>query len=226
MLGVVRLSFLAALVLGIASCRTTPADPTVPPPANAFRLLDASSSPSEWRKRDGTASGWTLEDGVLTVKPGDGDAVSTQEIGDGRLHVELNLPRAGGPEGRRASSGIYLLGRWKVQVLDCWENTTYDDGTCGALYGLVAPTALAPKPPDRWQTYDIDFRAPRAGANGVVTTAGRITVVQNGTTIIDDASFDRTTAGGIDETLVTRGPVLLQDRGAPVRYRNIWYQPY
>ena len=84
---------------------------------------------------------------------------------------------------------------------------------------------IAPKPPEHWQTYDVDFRAPRADATGLVTTAGRITVVHNGTVIIQDASFDRTTKGGIDETIVSRGPVLLQDRGSPVRYRNLWFLP-
>lgn len=211
---------LAALVIGgLVSCRTTPPDAgPVPPPDGATRLFDRAA---DVRKRDGTASGWKLDGGVLTVSPGDGDAVSAQELGDGRLHVEFNLPRTQ----PRASSGVYLMGRWKVQVLDCWENETYDDATCGALYGLVAPATVAPKRPEHWQTYDIDFRAPRADASGLVTTAGRITVVHNGTTIIEDASFDRTTKGGIDETIVSRGPVLLQERGTAVRFRNVWFVP-
>ena len=208
------------LCLGLASCKSQPPDDgPVAPPDGAIRV-------EGWRHRDGSPSRWTLgEDGVLTVKPGDGDAVSTTEIGDGLLHVEFNLPRVNAAGQNRANSGVYVMGRWEVQVLDCWENETYQDGTCGALYGLVSPTALAPKRPDHWQTYDIEFRAPRANAAGVVTTAGRITVVQNGTTIIDDATFDRTTKGGLDETIVSRGPVLLQDHGSPVRYRNLWFVP-
>lgn len=215
----------ALLGFSLAGCPSRPLEVLAPAPPRAIVLFDGTRIDG-WRHRDGTAVGWTLEKGALTVKPGDGDAVSAQELGDGRLHVEFNLPRMRNATGQsRANSGIYLHGRWEVQILDCWENETYEDGTCGALYGLIAPTALAPKPPEQWQAYDIDFRAPRANAAGVVTTAGRISVIQNGTTIIDDAPFDSTTLGGIDETIVSRGPVLLQDHGSPVRFRNIWFLP-
>lgn len=215
-----------AIALLFTSCRRPPppdAGPVAPPPG-AVVLFDGTRTDG-WRHRDGTQTGWIIEKGGLTVKPGDGDAVSAVEIGDGRLHVEFNLPRVNGTGQARANSGVYVMGRWEVQVLDCWENETYREGTCGALYGLVAPSALAPKPPGHWQTYDIDFRAPRAGPTGVVTTGGRITVVHNGTPIIVDAPFDRVTKGGLDETIVSRGPVLLQDHGSPVRFRNIWHVP-
>ena len=219
-----RLLFVT-IFAGVASCSSKPPDPgPVKPPAGAVLLFDGTRSDG-WRRRDGTASGWTLEGGALMVQPGDGDAVSATEIGDGLLHVEFNLPRVNAAGQNRANSGVYLLGRWEVQILDCWENETYEDGTCGALYGLVAPSALAPKPPGHWQTFDIEFRAPRANAAGIVTTAGNITVVHNGTPVIQDASFDRTTKGGLDETIVSRGPVLLQDHGSPVRFRNIWFLP-
>jgi hypothetical protein len=215
----------AAMGLALVSCRTTPPDagPVTPPPG-AVVLFDGTRTDG-WRHRDGTQTGWRLESGVLVVKPGDGDAVSMEEIGDGRLHVEFNLPRVNASGQSRANSGVYVMGRWEVQVLDCWENETYEDGTCGALYGLVAPTSLAPKPPGHWQAYDIDFRAPRVGPQGVVTTSGRITVLHNGTRILEDAPFDRVTTGGLDETIVSRGPVLLQDHGSPVRFRNIWWLP-
>lgn len=220
-----RALLLVTILPLVVSCTSKPPDPgPVKPPAGAIILFDGTRADG-WRRRDGTASGWTLDGGALVVKPGDGDALSTAEIGDGLLHVEFNLPRMSATGQNRANSGVYLLGRWEVQVLDCWENETYGNGTCGALYGLVAPTALAPRRPGHWQTYDIDFRVPRANAAGVVTTAGTLTVVHNGTPIIQDAPFDRTTKGGLDETIVSRGPVLLQDHGSPVRYRNIWFVP-
>jgi hypothetical protein len=133
------------------------------------------------------------------------------------------MPEAKGQA--RANSGVFLQGRYEIQVLDFYMNDTYPDGACGALYKIIAPSKNASKPPEQWQTYDISYKAPRVDAEGKVVEKGVVTVVQNGTTIIDKGRFDRTTAGGLDDKLGTSGPVLLQDHGCKVRYRNIWFKP-
>src|SRR5438128_2005787 len=87
------------------------------------------------------------------------------------------------------------------------------------------PPKDANKPPEQWQTYDITFHSPRVDDDGKVTEKGRLTVVFNGETVIDDGRFDKNTAGEIDTKLGTPGPILLQDHGCKVRFRNIWLEP-
>jgi hypothetical protein len=129
----------------------------------------------------------------------------------------------------RANSGVYLQGRYEIQVLDSFENDTYADGSVGALYRLIAPDPQAQKKASRqpklWQTFDITFHAPLVDATGQVTEKGKLTVILNGVTIIDNGRFDRTTGGALDGKIGTPGPILLQDHGCPVRYRNLWLQP-
>src|SRR5262249_38979528 len=133
-----------------------------------------------------------------------------------------------------ANSGVYLQGRYEVQVLDTYRNDTYANGSVGALYGLIAPDKEAQhkavRPPEQWNRYDITFHAPRVNDQGKVTEKGRITVVLNGVPLIENGKFDRVTAGAMDDKIGTPGPLLLQDHhnakgAANVRYRNIWLQP-
>src|SRR5262249_32775701 len=129
----------------------------------------------------------------------------------------------------RANSGVYLQGRYEIQVLDSYMNDTYANGSVGALYGIIAPDKKAQqkaiKPPEQWNTYDITFRAPRVDDKNKVTAKGEVTVVMNGVTIIDRGQFDKVCGAAIDEKLGTPGPILLQDHGCKVRYRNIWLKP-
>ncbi|HZU36876.1 MAG TPA: DUF1080 domain-containing protein, partial [Gemmataceae bacterium] len=172
-----------------------------------------------------------VEDGYMQVKPGSHDIRTKQKFGtDYKLHVEFWLPlMADKHDQARANSGVYLQGRYEIQVLDNYHNTTYNDGSIGAMYKVITPDlkaqARAIRPPEQWQTYDITFHAPRVDDNGKVTKPGHITVVLNGVAIIDNASFDRTTPGAMDEKIGTPGPLRLQDHGCKVRYRNIWLEP-
>ncbi len=99
-------------------------------------------------------------------------------------------------------------------MLDSFHNDTYVDGSCGALYKIIAPSQNASKPPEEWQTYDITFRAPRVDREGHVTEKGEVTVVHNGVTIIDRGRFDHSTPGALDTAQGTPGPIMLQDHGA------------
>src|SRR5262249_41179229 len=129
----------------------------------------------------------------------------------------------------RANSGVYLQGRYEIQVLDSYMNDTYEKGGVGALYGILEPDHDALKkairPPEEWQTYDITFHAPRVDAGGKVTEPGRLTVALNGVTIIEGGKFDKVTGGALDDKIGEPGPIRLQDHGCKVRYRNIWIKP-
>jgi hypothetical protein len=124
----------------------------------------------------------------------------------------------------RGNSGVYIQGRYEVQILDSFENDTYSMGECGALYGIIAPSKKASKPPEQWQTYDITFRAPKMEGDKVIEK-GEITVVHNGITVIDKGRFAKTTAGATDEKLAEPGPIRLQDHGDKLRFRNVWVKP-
>jgi hypothetical protein len=182
---------------------------------------------SGWVTRQGGRPGWKVEDGYMEVVPGKGDIMTERRFGpDFQLHAEFWLPLMAEAKGQaRANSGVYLQGRYEIQVLDSYMNETYPDGVCGALYKIIAPSKNANKPPEQWQTYDITLFSPRVDENGKVTKPGQLTVVQNHETIIDKGSFDHTTAGAVDEHLGQPGPILLQDHHCKVRFRNLWLKP-
>jgi hypothetical protein len=202
----------------------------VKPPKGAEMLFDGKDL-AGWETREGKEAEWKVEEGTMEVVPGKGDIRTRQTFGpDFKLHVEFWLPlMADKKDQARANSGVYLQGRYEIQVLDNYMNTTYADGSVGALYRIIAPDkeaqAKAIRPPEQWQNYDITFHAPRVDDQGKVTEQGRVTVVLNGVAIIDDGKFDKVTGGALDEKLGTPGPILLQDHGCKVRYRNIWLQP-
>jgi hypothetical protein len=200
------------------------------PPAGAEVLFDGKDL-DNWESMDGRPAQWKIEDGSLVVAPGKGDIRTKQTFGpDFQLHVEFWLPlMADKKDQARANSGVYLQGRYEVQVLDNYMNTTYANGSVGALYSLITPNKEAQekaiRPPEQWQTYDITFHAPRTDEQGKVTKDGRITVRLNGVAIIDDGKFDRVTPGAFNDKIGTPGPLRLQDHGCKVRFRNIWLKP-
>jgi hypothetical protein len=213
-------------------------DPLVPLVHQVKMLLDGKSLEG-WVKRDGQPAEWKVKDGYVECVPGTGNILTREKFGpDFELHVEFWLPLVKDAQGqKRANSGIFLQGRYEVQVLDSYMNDTFANGSVGALFGLLAPDATAQqkaiKPPEQWNSYDITFHAPRVDDQGRVSEKGRVTVKLNGFTLIDNGPFDRTTSTtAIDERLGEPGPIMLQDYdvyargfGSPVRYRNIWLKP-
>jgi len=197
---------------------------TVAPPADATVLIGTDLS--RWQKEGGGAPGWKVEQGYVEVVPGAGGIVSRDAFGDAQLHVEWMAPLpAVGESQERGNSGVFLMGRYEVQVLDSYENQTYPDGQASAIYGQFPPLVNASRPPGEWQTYDIIFHRPRFDAAGKVTSPARFTVLHNGVLVQDNVVLSGPTAHQRRppyEKHEDRLPLSLQDHGTKVRYRNIW----
>jgi hypothetical protein len=224
--------FLFSALLGLsafifcASSARSDDRPAGTPPEGAKVLFDGKDL-SGWSTMGGKPAAWKLGEGFVEVVPGSGNMRTKGTFGpDFKLHVEFWLPlMASATSQARANSGVYLQGRYEVQVLDSYMNDTYKAGECAALYLLIPTSKNANKPPEQWQTYDITFHAPRVDAEGKVTKKGILTVVFNGQTVIDKGEFDKVTGGEIDNKIGEPGPIFLQDHGCPIRYRNIWIKP-
>jgi hypothetical protein len=192
------------------------------PPSDATVLFDGKDL-SAWKSGD-KAAGWKIENGYAEVN-GSGDLETRASFGDCQLHVEWAEPAKVESESQgRGNSGVFLMGRYEVQVLDSFENRTYADGQCAALYGQEPPLVNACKKPGEWQSYDILFRAPRFDGDKLVSPA-LVTVLQNGIVVQHAAEFLGATAHRAlpkYSAHAAQGPIVLQDHGNPVRYRNLW----
>src|SRR5271154_19220 len=106
---------------------------------------------------------------------------TTQEFGDIQLHLEFREPTPATGDGQsRGNSGVFFMGQYEIQVLDCYSNKTYADGATGGIYGQHPALANACRPPGEWETYDIVFNVPHFGANGELLSPGYATVILNG----------------------------------------------
>jgi hypothetical protein len=225
------LSLLSAALIGLATAaigdEPKPNDKTLgmKPPDGAVVLFDGGGLEG-WVRKDGKGpADWPVADGIMTVGKGRGDIKTERTFGDFRLHLEFNVPYMPAAKGQaRGNSGVYLAGIYELQVLDSYGLTPRSDD-CGAIYKQVTPSVNACKPPLQWQTYDVTFHKAKV-EGGKVTQKARVTVVQNGITIIDDKEIDPT-PGGASATIKAGedGPLLLQDHGNEVQYRNIWIKP-
>jgi hypothetical protein len=199
------------------------------PPSDAIILFDGKDL-SKWVSvKDGGPARWKVENGYMEVVPGTGDIQTVEEFGDCQLHIEWAAPAEVRGEGQgRGNSGVFLMGRYEIQVLDCYENPTYADGTTAAIYGQYPPLVNACRKPGEWQVYDIIWLAPRFDENGNLIRPAYVTVFHNGVVVhYHTPLFGLTTHRA---TLPYQphppvGPLRLQDHGDPVRYRNIWYRP-
>jgi hypothetical protein len=201
---------------------------STPPPRGAVVLFDGKNL-NAWVKARGKATGdpaaWKLvEGGAMQVQ---GSDIMTKEKFGGRfkLHVEFRVPYMPAAKGQgRGNSGVYVQGRYEVQVLDSYGLKSKNND-CGGLYGVAAPLVNACKAPTVWQSYDIEFTAPKC-ENGKKVGNARLTVYHNGTKIHDNVEIpvDNTTAG-LGGNVCDPGPIMLQDHGNPVQYRNIWLLP-
>jgi hypothetical protein len=164
----------------------------------------------------------------MEVVPKTGDITSKAEFGDCQLHVEWASPAevVSASQGR-GNSGVFLMGKYEFQVLDCYDNPTYADGTTGGIYGQYPPLVNACRKPGEWQVYDIVWIAPRFVGDELLTPACA-TVFLNGVllhhakVIQGPTQHKKTTKYEVQPSV---GPLKLQDHSNPVRFRNIWYRP-
>jgi hypothetical protein len=201
------------------------------PPSDAVVLFDGGDL-SRWNQRGrGADAGkfvdarWKVGDGWFEVAPNTGDLLSREKFGDCQIHVEWSSPTEihANSQGR-GNSGVLIMSRYEMQVLDAWDNPTYADGEASAIYGQWPPLVMPARRPGEWNTYDIAFEAPRFDGEKLVRPAF-VTLFYNGVIVhnrkeILGAMVYRKvatyTAHGAEE------PLMLQDHHNPVRYRNIW----
>ena len=198
-----------------------------PAPQDATLLLGAGDDRRAWQMMDGAGVTWAMNNGVLET--GKGLIRTRAEFTDYQLHVEFATPKdAKGDSQERGNSGVFLNGKFEIQVLDSYQNRTYADGSAAAMYGQYPPLVNASRAPGEWQSYDIAFTSPRFGAAGTLATPAIVTVLHNGIVVHNATAFWGPTAHKkIDPYSPdnAKGPIALQDHGNPVRYRNIWIRP-
>jgi len=145
---------------------------------------------------------------------------SKEKFGDHTLHIEFRTPFMPKAQGQaRGNSGVYVQGRYEVQVLDSF-GLEGENNECGGIYSLGKPAVNMCSPPLTWQTYDIDFTAPKKGDDGE-TEPGRITVKHNGVVIHNNVKLTKGTPGGLPMGDDVEA-LFLQNHGNPVAFRNIW----
>jgi 3-keto-disaccharide hydrolase len=196
-------------------------------PSDAVVLLGPGSDLSAWQMADGSPATWTMDYGVLQT--GKGMLHTKQQFTDFQLHVEFATPsKVQGNSQGRGNSGVFLLGKFEVQVLDSYQNITYSDGQAAAMYGQYPPLVNVARAPGEWQAYDIVFTAPRFAADSTLQKPAIVTVLHNGVVVHNGTAYWGPTRhkSVLPYTPdMASGPIMLQDHGNPVRYRNIWIRP-
>jgi hypothetical protein len=203
----------------------TPGSQAGAPPSDAKVLFNGTDA-SAFEGIRGEPVKWEVRDGTLIVAPHTGSIRTRGSFGDCQIHVEWTSPNPPTGEGQsRGNSGIIVMGMFEIQVLDSYHSKTYSDGQAGALYGQYPPLVNATKAPGEWQTYDIVFRKPRFDANGGLVSRARVTVFHNGVVVQDNSLLGGPTANHNRPPffpIPDRLPLVLQEHGTAVRYRNIW----
>jgi hypothetical protein len=224
-----KMSLLALpLISTIALAQGTGIDCTLgmAPPPEAVVLFDGTDLDAWVRQGTDETLEWELVDEAMQV--GGGSATTADHFEDCQLHLEFWVPHMPEAEGQgRGNSGVYLQGSYEVQVLDSYgiPQDELQLGDCGAIYETAIPPVNACKAPETWQTYDIFFRAPRFDDAGELAEPALMTVYHNGILIHERVEVPAPTRAAMPRDVTQPGPIMLQDHGNPVRYRNIWLVP-
>ena len=205
----------------------TPGKALGAPPSDAIVLFEGKDL-SRWRQYAGGKEiepRWKVIDGYFECAPGTGSLVTRDKFGDVQLHIEWSEPKdIQGRDQDRGNSGVLLMDRYEIQVLDSWQNVTYADGQAGSLYGQWPPLVNPIRPPGEWQQYDIVFEAPRFEGEKLVRPAFA-TVFFNGVLVHHRKEILGTMVHRAVAKYSPHGeeePLTLQDHGHKVRYRNVW----
>lgn len=198
-------------------------------PSDATILYNGNSL-AAFQKKDGSPAGWKIDaDGAITDIKGAGDLITKEAFGNCQLHIEFREPSEVKSSGQgRGNSGVYIMGKYEIQVLDSYNNPTYSNGQAGAVYKQHVPLVNASRKPGEWQSYDIVFTAPLFKENGDLESPARVTVIHNGVLIQNNVTI----LGPTDWVMkpvykkhASKLPLMLQDHGDdgnPISYRNIW----
>lgn len=195
-------------------------------PSDAIVLFNGTGL-SQWcTANDSTKeANWHIENGMLQVRPGAGNIRTKENFEDFQLHVEWKSPEVIKGEGQgRGNSGIFLQGYYEIQVLDNNNNPTYVNGQAGSLYKQQPPLVSAVKNRGEWHSYDILYTAPRYNSDGIRIRKGSVTVIHNGVVVQYNTEIAGTTEYiGMPRVVAHgTGPIVLQDHGDLVQFRNIW----
>ncbi len=204
-----------------------PGEKNEQPPSDAIVLFDGSDL-SNWCHRGDMEelyeAEWKIVDGCLEVAPRTGNLYTIDSFGSCQLHIEWMIPEGtqGASQGR-GNSGIKLMEKFEIQVLDSYRNRTYADGQAGSIYGQFPPLVNAVRKQGEWQTYDIFFSAPQFENDKLVRPAS-ITLLHNGVLVQLHRELTGPTGASLPKysPMQPAAPIMLQDHGNKVRYRNIW----
>lgn len=210
---------------GTASTQETPGKA----PSDAIVLFDGKDL-SKWASRDKKGlvePKWAVQDGAMVAEKGARTVFTRENFGGNiQLHVEWATPEEVKGNGQgRGNSGVIIMGRYEIQVLDSYDNVTYADGQAGAIYGQYPPLVNACRKPGQWQSYDIIFEAPVFDENKKLVKPAYATVLHNGVLlhhrqeILGPMVYKKVARYTYHEP---EGPLTLQYHGAAIRYRNIW----
>ena len=202
------------------------------PPSDAIILFDGTSESvvKNWQGGGGKPTKWTVKNGEFICTPGSGAVRTKEEFGDCQIHIEWKTPiddRYGW-----GNSGVFLMGKYEIQILDSsavkpsrspWKPANYADGQAGSVYGENPPLVQPCRKPGEWQTYDIVFHPPLWDGKRLVDP-GSVTLFFNGVVVQDDFPLQGRTGWcrRYPHPMEAKGPLLLQDHGHPVPFRNIW----
>jgi len=204
-------------------------------PSDAIILFDGKNL-DEWvsAKDPKSPAEWTVADGVITVNKSKGNVQTKRSFTDYQLHIEWRIPsNITGSGQARGNSGIFLASTgsgddgYELQVLDCYNNTTYVNGQTASIYKQGIPLANACKKPGEWQTYDIIWTAPRFNDDGTLKSPAKVTALHNGVLVQNNFELKGVTKyiGSPEYKKHGASPIKLQAHGdpsEPISYRNIW----
>ncbi|HEY3324644.1 MAG TPA: DUF1080 domain-containing protein [Planctomycetota bacterium] len=197
------------------------------PPSDAIILFDGTDL-SKWQSGNGGPAAWKVENGYAESTPGKGNILTKEQFGDVQLHIEWAAPDP--PTGdimNRGNSGVIFFGKYEIQVFDSYQGGIYADGQAASIYGQYPPLVNASRKPGQWQVYDIIFTAPKF-KDGKLDKPAYVTVLHNGVLVHNHTEI----LGAMAHRALPKytehppkGPLLLQEHGNAVRYRNIWIRP-
>lgn len=232
-------SFLMMSFLNILSAQDKPKDTEVwePEPKIVSPGYSYASAPSDaivlfsennldqWTNGDGQAAGWDVTGDIFTVKPKSGQIQTKEVFDDFQLHIEWRSPLIIQGEGQgRGNSGVFLQGKYELQVLDSYNNRTYSNGQAASIYKQSIPLVNATQSTGNWNSYDVIYTAPKFSENGELKSPAYVTVLHNGVLVQNHTEIKGSTVyvGQPKYQAHGPGPIMLQDHGNPVSYRNIW----